>query len=262
MSSNDTSNADTVGARAREIFGRRAAYYVTSAVHTDPQVLARIVELAAPEADDLALDIGTGTGHTALALAPQLGAVLGLDLTPEMLDEAESLRALRGADNVAWVLADAQALPVADASLDIVACRRAAHHFPDIAISLREMRRVLKPGGRLAIDDRGAPEEPDLDALLNEIDLLHDHSHIREYRPSEWVAMLEKAGFVVDSVEVYILNRPISSMTEDVAPDDVARIYALVESMTPEQAEALHVGQRHGTIYFDHHYLLVGAHVA
>ena len=262
MPSNNTSNANAPGNRAREVFGRRAAYYVTSAVHTDPQVLARIVELAAPEADALALDIGTGTGHTAVALAPYLGAVLGLDLTPEMLAEAEVLRAQRGVDNVAWVLGDAHRLPVADGSLAVVACRRAAHHFPDIGATLREMRRVLKAGGRLAIDDRGAPEDPDLDAIMNEMDLLHDPSHIREYRPSEWAAMLEWAGFVVDCVEVYTLHRPISSLTEDVAPEDVARIHALVEHMTPEQAAALHVEHKDGTVYFDHHYLLLGAHVA
>ncbi len=262
MPDHTTPDAADKGALARQVFGQRAAYYVTSATHTDPQVLSRVVELAAPQPGDLALDIGTGTGHTALALAPRVAAIWGLDLTPEMLAEAEALRARRGAANVAWLLGDVHSLPVSDESLDLVACRRAAHHFAQIHRSLAEMRRVLKPGGRLAIDDRGAPEDPALDALLNELDLLHDHSHVREYRPSEWAAMLEQAGFVVDAVEPYTQHRPISTLTGDVAPEDVARIYALVEGMAPEQAAALHLERKEDTWYFDHHYLLVGAHVA
>lgn len=262
MSHSRLTDHQAASALARQVFGQRAAYYVTSATHTDPQVLARVVELAAPQPDDLALDIGAGAGHTALALAPHVRAVLGLDLTPEMLAEADALRVSRGLANVVWVQGDAHCLPVPDGSCDIVTCRRAAHHLADIHVVLGEMRRVLKPGGRLVIDDRSVPEDPALDALLNELDRLHDHSHVREYRPSEWAAMLEQAGFVVDAVEPYTQNRPISSLTEDVAPDDVARIYALVEGMTPDQAEALHRERLQDTWYFDHHYLLVCAHVA
>ena len=54
---------------AKRIFGERASRYTTSAAHTDPQVLARVVELAAPQPDWLVLDVATGTGHTAFALA-------------------------------------------------------------------------------------------------------------------------------------------------------------------------------------------------
>jgi SAM-dependent methyltransferase len=262
MPHHDPSDAAATGDLARQVFGQRAAYYVTSATHTDPRVLARVVELAAPRPSDLALDIGTGTGHTALALAPHLSAIWGLDLTPEMLSQAESLRAGRGAANVAWLLGDVHSLPVAAGSLDIVACRRAAHHFADMHGSLAEVRRVLKPGGRLVIDDRSAPEDPALDTLLNELDRLHDHSHVREYPPTQWAALLERAGFVVDAIEPYTQHRPISSLTEDVAPEDVARIYALVEGMSPEQAAELHLERQEDTWYFDHHYLLAAAHVA
>lgn len=262
MSNGRPADQETTGALARQVFGQRAAYYVSSATHTDPQVLARVVSLAAPRSDELAMDIGTGAGHTAFALAPLVGAVLGLDLTPEMLAEAEALRVSRGLANVDWVQAEAHCLPVADGSLDIVTCRRAAHHFADIHLALVEMRRALKPGGRLVIDDRSAPEDPALDALLNELDRLHDHSHVREYQPGEWAAMLERAGLILYAVEPYTQHRPISSLTENVAPEDVARIHALVEAMTPDQAAALRLERRNDTLYFDHYYLVIGAHVA
>jgi ubiquinone/menaquinone biosynthesis C-methylase UbiE len=83
---------------ARRVFGERVAFYTTSAAHTVPEVLARVVALAAPEPEWNALDIATGTGHTAFALAGHVRMVVGTDLTPEMLREARTLRAtkLRG----------------------------------------------------------------------------------------------------------------------------------------------------------------------
>lgn len=246
---------------AQQVFGQRAAYYVTSATHTDPQVLAQVAERAQPRPEAIVLDIGTGTGHTAFALAPHVRLVMGLDPTAEMLEQAEALRHQRGLTNVTWLLGDAHHLPLASRSVDIVTCRRAAHHFTDIRRALSEMRRVLKAGGRLVIDDRAAPEDPALDAFMNTLDLLHDPSHVREYRPSEWETLLEEAGFIVDAVQVYIQNRPIRSLTEDVAPENVACIYALVEGLSPEQAAALHLQHREGTLYFDHHYVLIAAHL-
>jgi SAM-dependent methyltransferase len=233
---------------------------VTSATHTDRQVLDRMVELSALSPGEQVLDVGTGTGHTALALAPHAGSVIGLDLTPEMLAEAEVLRVQRGADNVRWQLGDVQDLPWTDDTFDVVTCRRAAHHFADMSRAMAEMRRVLRPGGRLVIDDRTVPDDPKLDALMNTLDLLHDHSHVREYSAAEWVAFCESVGLVVDDAEVYIRHRHLSSLTENVAPEDVAEIERLVEAMSPEQGEALHLERREDGIWFDHYYLLVAAH--
>ncbi len=257
---NDEKSSTVPRASAQEVFGRRAAYYTTSATHTDAEVLQRVVELSALKPGDRVLDVGTGTGHTALALAPHAAEVIGLDLTPEMLIEAEGLLGQRGFENVRWELGDVQALPYPGDAFDVVACRRAAHHFTDMPLAMAEMRRVLRPGGRLVIDDRTVPDDPALDALMNRLDLLHDHSHVREYSAAEWVAFCERVGLAVDVVEVYIRHRHLSSLTEGVAQEDVAGIYRLVEAMTPEQASALHLERRDDGWWFDHHYLLVGAH--
>ena len=244
-----------------EVFGQRAAYYVTSAVHTDPEVLARLVDLARPCHEDLVLDIGTGTGHMALALAPHVKTLIGMDLTQEMLAEAEALREQRSLDNVCWLLADAHRLPFASETFGVVACRRAAHHFADITTALAEMRRLVGPGGRLIIDDRTVPEDAGLDRLLNRLDELHDHSHVRQYPASEWARMLEQSGFVVDAVDVYTRHRPLTSLTEDVAAEDVAEIVGLVETMPADYADALHLEMREGQYYFDHYYMLLAARV-
>jgi len=81
--------------KAKAVFGERASFYTTSTAHTDPQVLARVVELSDPQLDWAVLDIATGSGHTAFALASRVRSVIGIDITIEMLREAERLKAER-----------------------------------------------------------------------------------------------------------------------------------------------------------------------
>jgi ubiquinone/menaquinone biosynthesis C-methylase UbiE len=141
------------------VFGQRAAFYTTSAEHKDKVVLDRLVELAHVQSTDVVLDVATGTGHTAFAFAPHVKSVIATDVTPEMLNEGEHLMAESGIQNMEFRIADAHDLPFEDTAFDIVTCRRVAHHFVDIRRALREIRRVLKPGGRLVIDDRSVPAD-------------------------------------------------------------------------------------------------------
>jgi SAM-dependent methyltransferase len=244
---------------AREVFGERAAFYVGSTAHTDAAVLARVVELARPQAGWRALDVATGAGHTAFALAPHVSSVVAVDLTPEMLAEARKLRDARGIANVEFQVADVHSLPFADGALDLVTCRRAAHHFGDIRLALAEMRRVLLPGGRLVIDDRSVPDDGFIDECMNRLDALHDRSHVHEYRPGEWREMLEAGGFVVEAVEAYTRDRPLTSLTNGTSPDEAAEIHAVVDALTPQQREALGVHDVNGELYGTHWYVMAAA---
>lgn len=249
----------TIEETAKRIFAERATFYTTSAVHADPASLARLVDLAAPRPDWIALDIATGTGHTALALAPHVTRVIGIDLTPEMLAEAEQLRAARDIANVTFRPGDVHHLPFGDASFDLVTCRRAAHHFADIARALREIRRVLRPGGRVVIDDRSVAEDDFVDHCMNQLDRYHDESHVREYRPSEWQRMLAGAGLTVESMATSTRHRPLSALTDGVSPENVAAIHRLLDGLTAEQRTALHLVTVKGEPHLDHWYVLIAA---
>ena len=124
-------------------FGAHAAGYATSPVHAKGASLQRLVEVVKPETHWRALDVATAAGHTALAFAPYVAHVTATDITDEMLAEAEKLASARGTANITTAKADAQALPFADASFDLVTCRIAAHHFPDIPQFATEVWRVL-----------------------------------------------------------------------------------------------------------------------
>ena len=244
---------------ARAVFGRRASHYTTSATHTDRSTLDQLLGMAEITPQQTWLDVGTGTGHTALALAEQVNHAIGSDVTSEMLDEAIELTSQRGVDNVSWHLADVQALPYREASFAGVTSRRAAHHFIDIDLALHEMRRVLAPGGWLLIDDRSAPEDVDVDEIMHQLDRLHDPSHVRQYRPSVWRELLSRAGFELQSLSAYTQHRPIASLTRGVAPADAQRIEQIVASVSEDARHLMNVEQRAGTTFLNHWYLMLAA---
>jgi ubiquinone/menaquinone biosynthesis C-methylase UbiE len=240
----------------RRIFGARAAFYRTSAAHTDPQVLARLVELASPRADMVALDVATGAGHTALALAPHVGRVIACDLTAPMLAQASELA---GGLPLHLCQADVHHLPFAADAFDLVTCRRAAHHFADLALALDEMGRVLSAGGRLVVDDRSVPEIPEVDRLMNRLDLLHDPSHVRQAPPGEWVQLLEAAGFAVEACETYERLRPVRDLYPDEDPAAADEVDRVVQALPDDVAQAAGRQRVDGVWHIRHWYLMLAA---
>ncbi|MFC2099599.1 class I SAM-dependent methyltransferase [Candidatus Bipolaricaulota bacterium] len=246
--------------RAKAIFGERADLYTTSVAHTDREVLDRLIEIADSKPEWRVLDIGTGTGHTALAFAPHVRDVVGLDLTEEMLREARKLALERGVDNVTFHAADVHRLPRdLEGSFDLVTCRRAAHHFSDIDRALAEMVRMLRPGGMLLIDDRSVPEDDWIDETMHRLDCLHDGSHVRQYRASRWIALLENAGLFVEAVEPYTKHRPVTALTDRVSPENVAGIHAILGGLSPEERSKLRLETVDGEDRLTHWYVMVAA---
>jgi ubiquinone/menaquinone biosynthesis C-methylase UbiE len=247
---------------AQAVFAARATHYVTSAAHADPETLARMVEAARPHAGWRALDVATGTGHTAFAFAPRVAAIIGTDLTAEMLRHARVERDRLGLWNVAFAQADAHALPFADGSFDLAMSRRAPHHFSDIHRAIAEFRRVLRRGRRLVIDDRSVPEDDFVDRCMNELDTCHDRSHVRQYRPSEWRAMLERGGFRLNSEDLYTKHRPLDSLTKDVCAEDLRAIERVLGGLTEAEAHALRYEIVDGVPHINHWYVLIVAEAA
>ncbi len=188
--------------RSDEHYTPIASAYVTSAIHAQGQDLPRMVELAGLKPGALLLDIGTGTGHTALAFAAGGAEVVGLDMTLAMLEQARGLANDRGAIFNA-IQSYAERLPFADGSFDAVACRYCAHHFQDNPQAIREMGRVLRPGGVLIFVDHVAPEDDEADAFVNRLDWLRDPSHNREPRLSEYQRWFAEAGLTIDHIEPF-----------------------------------------------------------
>jgi SAM-dependent methyltransferase len=162
-------------------------------------------------ADDLVLDVAAGTGHVARRLAPAVRAVVAVDATRAMLEQGRE----HAPPNVLFVQGDAAALPFLDAAFDIVVTRFAVHHFEDPRVQLAEMRRVLKPAGRLAVADLIA--HPEAAATLNRLEALRDPSHTRMLELDELVELVR-----ADDVEVRDVVRPLEPWLAQTDPPPAA----------------------------------------
>lgn len=109
-------------------FGPAAQAYASSPIHAQGPDLEWIVEAAALSGQDLVVDVATGTGFTAFALAPFAREVVGIDITLPMLEAAQRLATERQVTNVRFLQGEARALPFPSGSIDVVACRYSAHH--------------------------------------------------------------------------------------------------------------------------------------
>ena len=239
--------------RIQSRFGVAAQDYVTSAVHAQGPDLPWLVEAAALTGNELVVDVGTGTGHTALALAPYAREVIAIDFTVPMLEAARQLAEERQIKNIRFVESDAHTLPLSNSSVDVVACRHAAHHFIDAAQAVSEWARILKPGGKLVLVDTMASEDPTLDAFVNEIDVLRDPSHIRNHRVSEWIAMLRAAGFDARALRTWGIHMDVPTWTQRMrtSAENVERILHLFSTATPEVRDYLHIENNGGVFTFD-----------
>ncbi|MDT9719019.1 class I SAM-dependent methyltransferase [Paenibacillus sp. ClWae2A] len=192
--------SDVIKSQVQKQFAKNAGKYVTSAGHAKGDDLALLVASSQATPDMNVLDIATGGGHVANALAPLVQRVTALDLTEEMLQVAEQFIKGNGHGNVDFVAEDAEKLPFDDDVFDLVTCRIAAHHFPDVSSFVHEALRVMKPGGRLLFIDNVAPERDENDQFYNEVEKCRDASHVRAWRKTEWIHMLEYASFRMETM--------------------------------------------------------------
>jgi SAM-dependent methyltransferase len=129
----------------------------------------------APTGDERALDVGTGPGTLALALAPLVREVVGVDVVPELLEAAR--RAAPA--NASFVEADATHLPFEDGTFDLTCCRRTLHHVARPELVVAELARVTREGGRIYVDDQIAPADPLAGLDLDRFEQARDPSHTR-----------------------------------------------------------------------------------
>ena len=132
-------------ARQREMW----ASFAPTAAYTTP-VGAHLVEFAGIIPGETVLDVGTGTGVVAVTAARMGASVTGLDLTPALLDAASENARIADLDAIHWVEGDAEKLPFADGQFDVVISQFGHMFAPRPDVTIGQMRRVLKPSGRVA----------------------------------------------------------------------------------------------------------------
>ena len=116
--------------------------------------------------------------------------------------------------NITTTQGHVQELPFRDATFDWVGTRYSAHHWTEITQAIKEIHRVLKPGGTVVVIDTSSPEAPLLDTHIQALELLRDGSHVRNYTLAEWSAILGAQGFQVGAHKTWKISLDFKTWVE------------------------------------------------
>ncbi len=231
-------------------FTRQASPFANAAAIRNEEALNKIVAMAGAGPLDTVLDVACGPGLLACAFAKVARHVTGIDVTPAMLEQARAEQRKSSLQNLTWHLGDVPPLPFADGSFSIVTARFALHHLLDPLAVLKEMRRVCRPGGRIAIADSAPSREKA--AAFNDMEQLRDPSHVRAMTVEELRGLLVSAGFTELREEFYRLEGELEGLLERSfpKPGDADRIRKTFEESLADDALDMATHSQDGKIYF------------
>lgn len=221
-------------------FARTAALMAEQAERAAARLVERLRTFAELDGTERVLDAGTGAGTFALAFAPSVREVVGLDPVPELLAEAQRLSADLG--NVTFVVGDATALPFEDATFDLAACARTLHHVGRPELVVAELARVVRPGGSILIIDQLASLDP-LEALaLDRVERLRDPGHQRTLSDQDVRGLLAANSLVLGRSQVDREERALDAFL------DLALCEGVERGAVVEEVERLIAGGEHAGV--------------
>jgi ubiquinone/menaquinone biosynthesis C-methylase UbiE len=193
-------------------FTKVAEAFSSAPQFTDVETLELLVAATHPTRQDESLDVACGAGVVATHFAGKVRHATGIDLTPAMLRKARDRQAVAGLSNLTWDLGDVASMSYADDSFSIVTSRYAIHHMPEPLKVLKEMVRVCRPAGRIAISDISLPDDLEDADIFNRIERLNDPSHACALTQSEWTALFLAVGLNPPVVTRYQIEFPLLRM--------------------------------------------------
>jgi ubiquinone/menaquinone biosynthesis C-methylase UbiE len=237
---------------AQRMFGAQAPVYAASAVHINDASLELMQQFAAQSTYGWAVDLGTGAGFTAFAMARYARWVLAIDPTLPMLHQARRGGLERRLTNLGLSQNVAEALPISSGSVDLVTSRVAAHHFADLDKVLDEVRRVLRPGGVLLVADSVAPEDGPAADWMNDVELRRDFSHVRDRKVSELESMLARCRMPIVQREFTRIHLQFNNWVERTATpqEEVVRLRRDFLKAPAAVQEAFQIQAAGGDIHF------------
>ena len=244
----------------REAFSAQAEGFESRNLNFSKQAyLDAIVSRLELTGKENVLEVAAGTCACGRAIAPHAAHVTCLDMTTAMLEVGRREADKQGLYNMSFVLGDAAELPFLNDSFDVVISRLAFHHFPQIQPPFEQMKRVLKPGGKLVlIDMEAAPEE--LRETEDEIERMRDPSHVRNLSREEMLTLYRENGLTVtlcDEIPTRQVLKNWMALTH--TPEAVQRqITARMENeLAGSEKTGFFPKMRGGEIGFDHIWLMI-----
>ena len=250
LADSNASSSSAIKQTTQARFARAAAHYVADSTFRQAAELTRMVEIIKPQSGWHMLDVATGGGHTALAFAPHVSRVNASDITPAMLTAARDHVQSLDVSNVYFCVADAENLPFADNLFDLVTCRIATHHFPDVFRFMQNAARVLKPGGHLLIQDHLGHDDKRVTQYTDAFQRLRDPSHVRVFPDYMWRGLFLDVGLQVDHTERLQKRHELLpwAKRQSCPPDVIERLQVLL-LRAPEAVKAWMQPEYAGTPY-------------
>jgi ubiquinone/menaquinone biosynthesis C-methylase UbiE len=155
----------------------------------------KTLQFVSPKGDERALDSGAGTGALAFALAPHVREVVGVDVVPELLEQAR--KRAEQLSNVSFVEGDATKLPFGYGEFDLAGTLRTLHHIARPELVIAELARVTRSRGRVLVIDQIAPVDPAAAVELNSFERARDPSHTRTLADVDLRGLFESNGLVL-----------------------------------------------------------------
>jgi ubiquinone/menaquinone biosynthesis C-methylase UbiE len=224
-----------------EQFTRQAASFARLPSHEAATGL--LLDMAGVSSGDELLDVACGPGLVACAAAMRAKRVVGIDVTPAMIDQARTLQAKLGLANLEWLVGDVASLPFEDASFAAVTTRYSLHHFSDPDVVLAEMLRVAKRGGRVAIADMVLPA-PNAVAY-DRMERLRDPSHVRTLSRESLRCLAAAAGIRELRCADYVFEIDLERLMRASfpRPGDAERVRAMLEADVQVNAMGLRLSR-------------------
>jgi ubiquinone/menaquinone biosynthesis C-methylase UbiE len=183
----------------RERFGKTAERIAALQDARAAELEQKILRFVAPEGEERALDSGTGSGALAFALAPHVREVVGVDLVPELLEQAR--KRAEQLSNVSFVEGDATKLPFEYGEFDLAGTLRTLHHMARPELAVAELARVTRSRGRVLVVDQIAPVDPLVAGELNRFERARDPTHTRTLADVDLRGLFESNGLVLVRAE-------------------------------------------------------------
>ncbi len=242
-------NLNEVQRASQEQFARQSDRYGKGHILENVDDVRAALDLITLPPRSQVLDVATGGGHTGLLLASLGHEVILSDIAQAMLDRASTTARERRL-SIRTHLHEAERLPNATESLDLVTCRVAAHHFSSPESFVRETARVLRRGGWfLLIDGTVEDEQPEAEEWSHQVEKLRDPSHHRFITPRTWKDFCERAGLRVLHVELTPFKQPDLNWYFDTAATSAQNRSNVIELIrtAPEAARRLfRIGEEDG----------------
>ncbi len=196
---------DTLEKNQKAFTGQSKGFSSGGDTYADSDELVWMLEELPVSKDARVLDIATGTGEFARAIAPHVATVIGLDATDAMMEQGKRFIEQAGIGNISFQKGVVQDIPFEDETFDIVSSRYAFHHFADPRPVISEMARVCKTGGHIIIVDIIVPDDATA-AESNYYEWLCDQSHTRALHPGEFETYFRFFGLEVVSARTRALE--------------------------------------------------------